>query len=307
MTHSSPSAIAEFALDDFAAISLDGADAIAFAQAQCAGDLAQLAVGHWQWSCWLNPQGRVIVLLLVVRTAEQRLLMLAPGRRADELAQRLRRFVFRAKLRIETPELPIAGMFGAPSGAAPNAGGASTGQSDAWFLQLGGTQGRQLRIGGDPAAADAVLRERWRMADVLDGIPWIVEAGVERWIPQALALDRLQAFSVRKGCYPGQEIVARTHFLGRNKRALWLGRFRACDLRPGAGARLLAGNPEAAAEGAIDTPTEAAAEVVEDAVFEGQGHLLVVAREHCPRLLHSAGGDTTIELLRAFGTATPSA
>jgi folate-binding protein YgfZ len=304
MTHSSPLAATEVALDDFAALSLDGADAIAFAQAQCAGDLAQLAVGHWQWSCWLNPQGRVIVLLLVLRTAEQRLLLLAPGRRADELAQRLRRFVFRAKLRIETPELAIAGVFGVPSSEAPRAAGALGGAADVLHLRVGGCHGRQIRIGGDPAAVDPMLRERWRMADVLDGIPWILDAGIERWIPQALALDRLQAFSVRKGCYPGQEIVARTHFLGRNKRALWLARFSAADARPGIGMRLLASAAVPTADAAATAPPEAAAEVVSDAIFAGQGHLLVVARGLCPRQLHSAEGGTAVELEHALGTAT---
>ncbi len=300
MTHSSSFPEAAVALDDFDALSLDGADAIGFAQAQCAGDIAQLAVGHWQWSCWLNPQGRVIALLLVLRTAPQRLLLLLPGRRAEELAQRLRRFVFRAKVVIGTERPSVCGGFGAPSSEPPAAAGAITAHANALIVQLGGAQGRHLRIGGAPTAADATQRERWRAADVLDGIPWILDAGIERWIPQALALDRLQAFSVRKGCYPGQEIVARTHFLGRNKRALWLGRFDACDPQPGVGARLLAAVPAATADVALQAPAEAAAEVVADAVFEGKGHILVVAREHCPAVLRSGVGDTTVELVRSL-------
>ncbi len=308
MTHSSPIPADEVALDDFEALSVDGADAIAFVQAQCAGDIAQLATGHWQWSCWLNPQGRVIALLLVLRTADQRLLLLLPGRRADELAQGLRRFVFRAKVVIGTERPSVSGGFGALSDEPPAAAGAITAHADALRVQLGGAQGRHLRIGGVPAAADATQRERWRAADVLDGTPWIVEAGIERWIPQALALDRLQAFSVRKGCYPGQEIVARTHYLGRNKRALWLGRFNAGDLRPGVGARLLAAAPAANGDDVRDGSAEAAAEVVADAVWDGKAHVLVVAREHCPAVLRSSVGNTMIELVRNLSAgSTPHA
>ncbi|MBK9656282.1 MAG: tRNA-modifying protein YgfZ [Rhodanobacteraceae bacterium] len=59
----------------------------------------------------------------------------------------------------------------------------------------------------------------WERQLELD-IPWIVAATSERFLPQMLGLQRLQAFSLRKGCFPGQEVVARTHFLGRVKRRL---------------------------------------------------------------------------------------
>mgnify|MGYP003511505905 CR=1 FL=1 len=65
----------------------------------------------------------------------------------------------------------------------------------------------------------------WELADIDDGVPWIHPAVADRETPQALGLERLGAYSVHKGCYPGQEIVARTHFLGRSKRSLL--RFRA--------------------------------------------------------------------------------
>src|SRR5690606_15889018 len=60
--------------------------------------------------------------------------------------------------------------------------------------------------------------ETWTVADLQAGLPRLVDGQDGQWTPQQLGLERLRAFSVSKGCYPGQEIVARTHFLGKAKR-----------------------------------------------------------------------------------------
>ena len=62
----------------------------------------------------------------------------------------------------------------------------------------------------------------WRQSDLRYGVPRLSADQREQWTPQQLGLDRLNGYSVKKGCYPGQEIVARTHFLGKAKRALQL-------------------------------------------------------------------------------------
>ena len=69
---------------------------------------------------------------------------------------------------------------------------------------------------------DAVANAAWRASDLAHGLPRLGDDQVDRWTPQQLSLDRLRAYSVKKGCYPGQEIVARTHFLGQAKRGLVL-------------------------------------------------------------------------------------
>jgi len=64
--------------------------------------------------------------------------------------------------------------------------------------------------------------EDWQLLDLQDGIPWLTQATSEEYIPQMLNLDKLGGISFTKGCYTGQEIVARTHYLGKAKRALFL-------------------------------------------------------------------------------------
>ena len=208
------------ALPGFEALAVEGPDAGAFLQAQLASDVAALAPGDWQWSSWLGAQGRVLALLLLLRTAPEAYVVLLPHGRADDLAGKLRRFVLRARLAIARAALHPGGVL-APAGggeAALATSGAARAAGDAWELDLGGSRGRSLRLAPVPASGDAGTD--WARADIADGVPWIAPAVADTEIPQALGLDRLRAFSLGKGCYPGQEVVARTHYLGRSKRSL---------------------------------------------------------------------------------------
>lgn len=208
----------DFALPDHALVTLEGPDATAFAQAQFANDVAVLPPGQWQWNAWLTPKGRVIAVFALAKLAEDRVWLVLPDHPAGAFAEALRRFVFRRKLKIDVPvDTAVSGGFAAPAVAQ---GAVLAMDAGTLELDLGGDGGpRTLRLG--PAAADdAVQQAAWRAADLRHGLPRLPETQREQWTPQQLALDRLAAYSVKKGCYPGQEIVARTHFLGKAKRAL---------------------------------------------------------------------------------------
>ncbi len=275
---------------------LEGEDAVDFAQAQFASDLGTLEPGHWQWTCLLTAQGRVVALGLLLRPVANRLLLVTPGARSVELAERLRRFVLRRRVTLSVARPTVHGLGGATSGPAPNAGGAIHEVEGAQRIEIGGTAGRILQVGGTGPRPDPAAREAWRASDAMDGIPWLEGAAVEAWIPQALALHRLAAFSTRKGCYPGQEIVARTHFLGRNKRGLRRAVLpQGCD-PPAPGTRLVV--PQAAPE------AEAQAEVVLAARDDGAGVVLAVARDDAPRVLQPAGGGPALAFDPLPGAST---
>jgi folate-binding protein YgfZ len=94
---------------------------------------------------------------------------------------------------------------------------------DATSLDLSTDDGqRTWRIATTPFADDAASASLWRASDLRHGLPRLAADAEPKWTPQQLSLDRLQGYSVKKGCYPGQEIVARTHFLGQAKRGLML-------------------------------------------------------------------------------------
>ncbi len=212
-----------FALPDHRVLSLSGRDATAFAQAQCMNDVAGLAVGHWQWNGWLTPKGRVIALFALLKFDVETLWLLLPDADPAELAAQLQRYVFRSKVALAVrDDLHVTASFAAPTRAtgAQWAGDATGGIE----LDFGGDGGpRRLQIGRDvPTHHDPHALARWAAFDLAHGLPRLPTSQGAQWTPQMLSLERLRAFSVKKGCYPGQEIVARTHFLGQVKRGLAL-------------------------------------------------------------------------------------
>nr|WP_244668786.1 folate-binding protein [Xanthomonas phaseoli] len=205
-------------------VRLAGTDAVAFAHAQFANDVQALAVGQWQWNAWLTAKGRVIAIFALLREDDAHLLMLLPDGNAAEIAAQLSRFVFRRKLKISTVVLFAYGSFVAPEHAHAAQADIGTQRIE---LDLGSAAlPRTLLLYSPDALATPIelpsVEAQWRRTDLQLGLARLVESQREQWTPQQLALDRLQAYSVKKGCYPGQEIVARTHFLGKAKRALQL-------------------------------------------------------------------------------------
>jgi len=209
-------------------LSLQGVDAVAFAHAQFSSDVTALPPLHWQWSAWLSAKGRTLAVFQLLRLADDHVLLVLADGDADAIASQLQRFVFRRKVKLQVhADLAVAGAFTAPEAAA-GAAIALVG-SQGWELDLGSDAlPRTLRIGPVEAfpasdeAEDAAFALAWRQADLRFGLPRLAESQREVWTPQQLGLDRLNGYSVKKGCYPGQEIVARTHFLGKAKRAVQL-------------------------------------------------------------------------------------
>jgi tRNA-modifying protein YgfZ len=173
-----------------------GRDAQAFLHAQLMSDVKALAPGAWQWTGWLTAKGRVLALGALQRVADEHFRWLLPDHPAAGLGEQLQRFVFRSKVAFETPALALAGF------RAPQAEGIALG-------------GRWLGFGDSQVSHD-----EWAVEDLAHGLPRLPPAAIGSHTPQMLGLDFLGAYSVKKGCYPGQEIVARTHFLGQAKRRL---------------------------------------------------------------------------------------
>lgn len=203
-----------FALPGHGLVTLEGRDALAFSQAQFMSDVKSLADGDWHWSGWLTPRGRVVALFSLLRRSAESVWLVVPDADPEAFAGALRRFVFRSKVAIDVVELPVSGGFVAPS-AAP--------AMEKVALDLSGEGGaRTLFVGGEPAPIDPAAVDRWTSFDLAHGLPRLPASQADKWTPQQLSLERLRAYSVKKGCYPGQEIVARTHFLGQAKRGLVL-------------------------------------------------------------------------------------
>ena len=197
-------------LTHMATLEVVGVDAAAFLQRQCMNDVKKLDHdGAMQWSGLLSAKGRVLFLFRLVRVAADRFLLLAPAADGTALLGELRRYVLRSKLRLVADGWQVLGTL---SPAAPHA------QALAW------DDGRWVTLREpaptpmmQPAGIDAA-EAAWIDLDVARGIPHIGSTLSDRFTPQMLGLAKRAAFSLSKGCYPGQEIVARTHYLGQQKR-----------------------------------------------------------------------------------------
>ena len=229
-----------FSLFDHRLVAISGRDAVAFAHAQTMNDVVALGDGEWHWNGWLTPKGRVIALFALLRLDADTLWLVLPDADADAFVAQLRRFVFRSKVTIAVRgDLRVTGRLQASDLASGNhwvsdfsAGNPAenAAESPAQTIELdlsgdlgAGHSGRSLRIGPSAEAPlDSIGPEHWRRADLEHGWPRLDASQAEQWTPQQLSLERLRAYSVKKGCYPGQEIVARTHFLGQAKRGLAL-------------------------------------------------------------------------------------
>ena len=185
-------------------ITLTGPDAASFANAQFSSDVLALAPGQWQWSGWLDPKGRVRALLQIARPEDDRLVVVPRGGDGEAIADDLRRFVFRSKVKII-----VSDVLHASDGDAlddmhvreDERGAISFGEGDA-SLRIGNTMG-----------SDA-----WHARHVHKGYAWLPDAAIDALLPPALSMERLSAVSFNKGCFPGQEIAARLHHLGGHKK-----------------------------------------------------------------------------------------
>jgi folate-binding protein YgfZ len=203
-------------------IRVEGADATSFLQGQVTADIAGLPTGVSTLAGWCSPQGRVIALPRIT-PATGGFLAVLPRDLCEPVSERLRRFIMRSKVSVTdaSSELAVAGISGRDPGAL-EAIGALRGE----LVTLRLPSSRELLIGSASqldAAAVGLSRASpgaWEARCIMEGEPEVYASTSEAWIPQMLNLDLLGAVSFRKGCYPGQEIVARTQNLGRIKRRL---------------------------------------------------------------------------------------
>jgi folate-binding protein YgfZ len=205
-----------------------GPDAVSFLQGQVSNDLGRLAEGQCLLAAYSSPQGRVLALMHLLLDSTG-IFAILPRELLAPTADALRKFVLRAKVKIEeTGELAaVAGVHGEQ---ALKAAGLAVAQAGISVANVPRDAGRHWVIGAAEKLAEHGLtgdrdpqgvEHDWRLADVRAGLPQIYLATRAAFVAQMLNLDVLDGISFSKGCYTGQEIIARTQHLGRIKRRLY--------------------------------------------------------------------------------------
>jgi folate-binding protein YgfZ len=163
-----------------------------------------------------NPQGRCLALLRLMYLGPDHVLLVLPSDLAQTVRQQLSRYVLRAKVKIEdaADAWRVYGITGPDAAAAA---------STRLHMSMDSDEARQLIVAprSEPLPeADVVSRDAWRLDDIASGIPEILSATSGLWVAQMLNLDLLGAISFAKGCYTGQEVIARAHYRGQVKRRM---------------------------------------------------------------------------------------
>lgn len=209
-------------IDHAELIEISGADALSFAHSQFTSAVTQLTEGTWQWSAWLNAQGKTRHVFALFYLQQNQLLAWLPLGGAEIMRTNLTRFVFRAKVHLYAHTHWALSDTNAPLQASLSPNQVQL-KNEGLEFQLPGLTPRCAYLSplcGTPLQQDMPALARWRLADIQSGLPFLTTLLSEEFVPQALGLERLGAIHFQKGCYPGQEIVARLHFRGGNKRSL---------------------------------------------------------------------------------------
>jgi folate-binding protein YgfZ len=191
-----------------------GADARAFLHAQLTNDIERLPADRAALAGWCTAKGRLLATLLVIPSPDGFLLQLARDV-APAIAKRLSMYVLRSKVKI-TDESDAWAQYGVWDPASRAEG--VTWDGGTVTVKVG--DGRFLRIGKDLSPNSSKPEEAWTLEEIRAGRPLVTAATQDQFVPQMLNLEKIGGVDFQKGCYPGQEIVARAQYRGEVKRRL---------------------------------------------------------------------------------------
>lgn len=254
-------------LSRYGLLSLVGEDARTFLQGQVSSDLRQVNLARAQYSSYNTAKGRMLATFLLWQSSEGYHLQLAVEL-AEPVRKRLSMFILRSKAKaIDTSDQTVRLGVSGPVAEAlvakhfpqiPQSPLDLVHQSGASLIRL---SDKRFEVVVTPDQAQALWTDLaqgaklvgavcWEWLNIRAGIPWVTAATQEQFVPQMANLEAIGGVSFQKGCYPGQEIVARTQFLGKLKRRMYLAHLDA-ETPPAPGDELFSGDLEGQASGMI--------------------------------------------------------
>ncbi|HEU4708732.1 MAG TPA: folate-binding protein [Methylophilaceae bacterium] len=263
-------------LSHLSLLQLSGEDAVSFLQGQVTNDVKQLNGSNSQFAGYCNPKGRLLALFLAY-AHDSKLYLQLDGRLAEAIAKRLRMYVLRSKVVIEDISASTVRLGVAGTNAEQALAGLFAGIPQRPLAMSQSGNGLLIRLPGElprfeiicaVSQAEKLWSElqkslkpvgtsNWEWLEIQAGIPNVVPRTQEEFVPQMINLDALDGINYKKGCYTGQEIVARTHYLGKVKRRTQLAHVSGSNQpQPGEDV-LLEGNDEAVGKIVRSAPSPA--------------------------------------------------
>jgi len=227
-------------LSHYGLISAEGEEARDFLQNQFSNDMRLVSDSESQISAYCSPKGRMMAAFRIFQHSETFYLRL-PRSILEPTLKRLRMFIMRSQVTLEDASDKLASIgFAGPEAQqrlgkilekVPTEPNTMAENNGLMIIRLPDPLAR-FEIHGDPEAviglwrrlarqASPVGADCWSWLDIQAGVPEVLPATVEAFVPQMVNLEALDGISYKKGCYPGQEVVARMHYLGKLKRRMY--------------------------------------------------------------------------------------
>jgi folate-binding protein YgfZ len=217
------------ALPALGVIAADGEEAVKFLQGQLTQDFALLGLSEARLAAFCSAKGRMLASFVAFKRAHDRVLLVCSRDLLPATLKRLQMFVLRAKVKLgdASDTHAVFGLAGdAVSAALPAAPWSHLAEGDTSTVRLypGAGTPRALWVGpaGSAPAGAALPLEQWQFLDAASGVATLSQPLVEAFVPQMLNYESVGGVNFKKGCYPGQEVVARSQFRGTLKRRAYV-------------------------------------------------------------------------------------
>lgn len=213
-------------------LTIAGPDSRKFLQGQCTADIQNLDTGKWTLAGFCTPKGRLYANGYLAALTEDHYWLILPGNMVADTLQRLQKYAafFKTELRDaskqwhglvclhSTPSEPLLAAGDVRTDDCQVTLGLANNHQMIWLNPL--EESRYEQTLAQIVEATCFPESHWDAIEIEQGFAWIVPETIESFVPQALAWDELGGVSYQKGCYTGQEVVARLHYKGASKKQL---------------------------------------------------------------------------------------
>jgi folate-binding protein YgfZ len=250
-------------LPSFAGFTVAGPDARAFLQGQLTNDIESITAGQHQRTGYCSPKGRLLTTMLQWRSGETSWAHLIPAESLERITKRLKMFVLRSKVSFSLAEesYRVIGLWGEAAGTHANTApsefegkaypvsatsvtAAEAGSPNLCWLLMDTAcpvLGQRGWLVGPADAIDQLMagfssaqelpESAWSFSEIESGRAWVWEKTQDIFVPQMVNFELIQGVSFTKGCYPGQEVVARSQYLGKLKRRTYRADIAAAEVQ----------------------------------------------------------------------------